>query len=597
MKSLITICIWFWAVHCTAQNLIWNHSFEDTATIVNGFDWPADWEMASGPISGPEFYNTYQDTLWTVPLSLAGYQFAQNGNNYLGLGIYYFVNSNTKSIRDYIQTQLKQPLQTDTNYCLKIHINLPDSMQYASRSQLGIYFSNNRVSSSSNFNLPYTPQIIVSPTQYISDKENWTVFNHSYKATGGERFLVMGNFNDTTAIDTLFIGGGNYQPSYYGTYYFIDNLYLGSCDSLPISFDGSVKAALENTPCYTNPISLTVSYTNEGEEWLDFTKDTLSLTAEVRRNGTLVQTITQEINNNALNPISNHPLIGGTTAEFLLQNFDFSTIGATYNLIVTASFSKDEVAANNIFDTTFTTNQQIGTFSISDDTICSGEEVRLFSSAHVGTAQWQFSDDFSTWQNLPIGVSAVHTPISNPTFYRLSVCDVIYSDTFQVVNPTQVILKDTSFNGCKNTSLTITPLVTAPIQQLFWYSSPTAETPFYQGFTYEFTISQNQTFYLATVVDSCESTARSEVKIRADKCELLIPNIFTPNGDGLNDVWEFQNANGKRFNVVIFNRWGAVIANWKDNQPWDGGNLESGTYYYVVETDEETYRGTVSLVK
>ena len=166
-----------------------------------------------------------------------------------------------------------------------------------------------------------------------------------------------------------------------------------------------------------------------------------------------------------------------------------------------------------------------------------------------------------------------------------------------MVNPTQVILKDTSFNGCKNTPLTITPLVTAPIQQLNWYSTPTAETPFYQGFTYSFTISQNQTFYLAIVVDSCESNTRSEVKITADKCELFIPNVFSPNGDGLNDTWEFQNINNRSLNVTIFTRWGAEIANWKDNQPWDGGNLENGVYYYIIETSEQTYRGTVSVLR
>tara|TARA_R110002049_G_scaffold3502_3_gene26234 strand:+ start:1503 stop:3257 length:1755 start_codon:yes stop_codon:yes gene_type:complete len=583
-------------VQCTAQNLIPNYSFEDTSRTGWSFSLPDKWNLASGINSQPEYYNEYHDNLWTIPENFFGFQHPIFGTKYIGLKMYYFEDFAIKQ-RDYIPAQLIQTLKTDTNYCFKIHVNLPDSMRYASRNQLGIYFSNSRVSSTSNFNLPYTPQIIVSPTDYISEKENWSVFNHTYKASGGERYLVMGNFNDTTAIDTLFLGNKTENINYNGTYYFIDNLYLGSCDSLPISYDGSVQTKFENTRCYTNNSTISVNYTNEGEEWLDFTEDTLSITAEVRRNGALMQTITQEITTNSLNPITNHPLIGGTTAEFLLQNLDFSTIGATYNLKVTASFVKDEVAANNIFDTTFTTNQQIGFFSISDDTICSGEEVQLYSSANIGTAKWQFSDDLSTWQNLPVGDSAVHTPTSNPTFYRLAVCDVLYSDTFQVVNPIEIILADTAFNGCKNTSLTITPLVTAPIQELNWYSSPSAETPFYQGFTYSFTISQNQTFYLATVVDSCESTTRSEVKITADKCELFIPNVFSPNGDGLNDTWEFQNVNNRSLNVTIFTRWGAEIANWKDNQPWDGGNLENGVYYYIIETSEQTYRGTVSVLR
>jgi gliding motility-associated-like protein len=596
VKSFISIFILFWAVLCTAQNLIPNHSFEDTAKIINGFDWPEHWEMAAGLNTGPEFYNQYQDTLWSVPKSFFGFQYPNNGTKYMGFAIYLLVDF-AKPQRDYLQTSLKQSLTPDTSYCFQIHVNLPDSVQYASRNQLGIYFSNSRVSSSSNLNLPYTPQIIVSPTNFISDTANWIKFNHTYKAIGGERYLVMGNFNDTTAIDTLFTGVNSKNLNYYGTYYFIDNLYLGSCDSLPISFDGSVNATLNTAACFTNPASVTINYTNAGEEWLNFTADTLTLTAEVSRNGTLVQTITQEINTNALNPIPNHPLIGGTTAQFPLQGFDFSTIGAVYNLKITAQFAKDELALNNVFDTTFTTNLAIGQVSISDDTLCAGAAVALYSNNNTGTAKWQFSTDLQIWQNLPEGDSAVHTPTANPTFYRLSVCDVLYSDTFQVVQPTLVILADTAITVCKNTTLSISPFIGLPIDQLNWYKSTTDETPFYQGLTYNFAVKGNQLFYLATVVDSCESTARSEVTITAAPCELLIPNIFTPNGDGLNDVWEFQNVNNRSLKVDIYNRWGAVIANWKGNQPWDGENVPSGVYYYIIETEEETYRGTVSLVR
>lgn len=596
MKLFISIVILFWAVLCTAQNLIPNHSFEDTSTTGWGYSLPNDWQLAAGGNTQPEYYNEFHDKLWTVPQNFFGFQYPKNGTKYMGFAIY-LLTEFAKPQRDYLQTPLKQSLIADTNYCFQIHVNLPDSMQYASRNQLGIYFSNSKVSSNSNLNLPFTPQIKVSPTNYISDTANWIKLNHTYKASGGERYLVIGNFNDTTAIDTLFTGVHSKNINYYGTYYFVDKLYLGSCDSLPTSYDGSVRAKLENTPCYTNNSAITVNYTNAGEEWLDFTEDTLSIIAEVRGNGILVQTIAQEIDNNSLNPISNHPLIGGTTAQFTLQGLDFSSIGATYNLRVTASFNRDEVAANNVFDTTFITKQELGQVSISDDTLCAGAQIALYSNNNTGTAKWQFSNDLSTWQNLAEGDSAVHTPNANPTFYRLSVCDVLYSDTFQVVQPTPVVIADTAITACNNTDLTLTPLVTAPIQQLNWYSTPTAETPFYQGITYNFTVKNNQSFYLATVVDSCESAARSEVTITAAPCELLIPNIFTPNGDGLNDVWEFQNVNNRNLKVVIFNRWGAVIANWKGNQPWDGGNLENGMYYYVVETAEETYRGTVSILR
>jgi hypothetical protein len=138
-------------------------------------------------------------------------------------------------MRDYTQAKLKRSLKRDSTYCMRLYVNLPDSMTHSSRGQLGIYLSNTAVSSTSNFNLPYTPQLIVSPTNYITDKLNWTEFNLQYTAAGGERYITIGNFNDTLGIDTLFSPGGGKDLNYYGTYYFIDNLYLGHCDSINIS--------------------------------------------------------------------------------------------------------------------------------------------------------------------------------------------------------------------------------------------------------------------------------------------------------------------------------------------------------------------------
>lgn len=66
-----------------------------------------------------------------------------------------------------------------------------------------------------------------------------------------------------------------------------------------------------------------------------------------------------------------------------------------------------------------------------------------------------------------------------------------------------------------------------------------------------------------------------------------VPNVFTPNGDGKNDVFRAQALSVESFHGVIMNRWGRKLYEWSDpTGGWDGrigGQYASpGTYYYIV---------------
>ena len=69
---------------------------------------------------------------------------------------------------------------------------------------------------------------------------------------------------------------------------------------------------------------------------------------------------------------------------------------------------------------------------------------------------------------------------------------------------------------------------------------------------------------------------------------ILVPNVFTPDGDGINDVWYIPNSGMKEFHVEIYNRWGEkVFESTADEIRWDGRNmsgvlLTDGTYYYAL---------------
>lgn len=80
-----------------------------------------------------------------------------------------------------------------------------------------------------------------------------------------------------------------------------------------------------------------------------------------------------------------------------------------------------------------------------------------------------------------------------------------------------------------------------------------------------------------------------ENRIDPDVCELILPQIITPNGDGLNDVLKIPGIFRLQPNhLTIINRWGAVVFEQENYQNTWGGNgvsgeLPDGNYYYVVD--------------
>jgi gliding motility-associated-like protein len=90
-------------------------------------------------------------------------------------------------------------------------------------------------------------------------------------------------------------------------------------------------------------------------------------------------------------------------------------------------------------------------------------------------------------------------------------------------------------------------------------------------------------------------------------CAIYVPTAFTPNGDGLNDVFKPKlNCLSYEFHCTIFNRWGQKIFETNDiNKGWDGnysGNkLPPGSYVYYISYKTSTginksARGMVVLI-
>ena len=90
---------------------------------------------------------------------------------------------------------------------------------------------------------------------------------------------------------------------------------------------------------------------------------------------------------------------------------------------------------------------------------------------------------------------------------------------------------------------------------------------------------------LITTSNTCEYTDSLNVKVLESYIEA--PNVFTPNGDGINDEWRVAYKSIERYQCIIQNRWGRTV--FKSTDPgkgWDGTiggrPAAEGTYYYVI---------------
>ena len=119
----------------------------------------------------------------------------------------------------------------------------------------------------------------------------------------------------------------------------------------------------------------------------------------------------------------------------------------------------------------------------------------------------------------------------------------------------------------------------------------------------------NTTLYQLKVTDvnNCIADNSLTVTVLQD-CSLLIPNAFTPNGDGINDNWVIARGNCiMELQVSVYNRYGSLVYYSKNYQSDWGGTFKSkqlpdGTYYYVAKAvknnvDFGVYRGDLTILR
>jgi gliding motility-associated-like protein len=108
--------------------------------------------------------------------------------------------------------------------------------------------------------------------------------------------------------------------------------------------------------------------------------------------------------------------------------------------------------------------------------------------------------------------------------------------------------------------------------------------------------------YPVTLIVTSDKGCKDTTVIYIDiQWPIVIPNIITPNGDGINEFLEFKNLlYFKNNKLLIYNRWGTLLYqsdDYKNN--WTGKDYVDGTYYFILDVPDKkrTIRGFFTNIR
>lgn len=126
----------------------------------------------------------------------------------------------------------------------------------------------------------------------------------------------------------------------------------------------------------------------------------------------------------------------------------------------------------------------------------------------------------------------------------------------------------------------------------------------------DYTFTEEGTFYMRFIGSNSDGTCEAVgdvYTIHIGASELLCPNAFTPDGDGVNDEWKVSYRSLLDFECWIFDRFGEQLFHTKDPQKgWDGMRggkvVPTGVYYYVINAtgaDGKKYKksGDINILR
>lgn len=323
------------------------------------------------------------------------------------------------------------------------------------------------------------------------------------------------------------------------------------------------------------------------------------------------------------------PVNGGSAPSYQWQinginagdnNTSFSTSALNNNDIVSCILTSNEgclstatASSGNI--NMYVIDPVIPSISIqsSAKSVCAGDQVSFTATAVNGGTSPRYQ-----WQ-----VNGINVGTNSPTYISANLSDndvidcILTSNTpcaspvaainkirMSVVPLPKISMEPDKLIG-QGSSVSLNPSVSGNIASYMWTPSATLNDSRIKSPT---ATPLNTTTYKLEVasVEGCKAEASTTITVFR---ELLMPTAFSPNNDGINDIYRIPRSMLVGINYfAIYNRFGNVVFETRDGSSgWDGtylGNLQaSGTYVWLVRyTDIQTHqpmtkKGTVTLIR
>jgi gliding motility-associated-like protein len=248
-------------------------------------------------------------------------------------------------------------------------------------------------------------------------------------------------------------------------------------------------------------------------------------------------------------------------------------------------------------------------FILSDSVFCEGKGIvfdAIYLHEGLTSMEWYFGDGEG---NFIYNRNPVTHAYDAPGIFTIKLTnkyrfcnDTSFTNTIRVKSyPAINIGRDTSICPNSSTPVSAYDYINAANPGASWLWNTGATTPGISIFS--------PGIYSATVtIDGCSTTDSMEV---LKDCYIDIPNVFTPNGDGVNDYFfprQLLTSGATAFSMQIFDRWGVLLFETTNTngRGWDGkfNNIPQpeGVYIYLINVSfkngvTEKFKGNVTLLR